>query len=154
MFFTQQMHSWRNKNRGEKHQKTTVKGLTEILRTLISFFKSLKISGSLEEGFQHHTGRSAAHYLLRQKLTLSNVKQTKQHTIDIFIRSPKEHRVYRIDREKQLLDFNINKPIFSLKANNLSIQNNKQRFLGWIHVTFSIYAYMRLTCSVRKASTN
>lgn len=133
-------------------KKTTVKGLTEILRTLISFFKSLKISGSLEEGFQHHTGRSAAHYLLRQKLTLSNVKQTKQHTIDIFIRSPKEHRVYR--REKQLLDFNINKSIFSLRANNLSIQNNKQRFLGWIHVTFSIYAYMRLTCSVRKASSN
>lgn len=79
-------------------KKTTVKGLTEILQTLISFFKSLTISGSLEEGFQHHTGRPAAHYLLRQKLTLSNVKQTKQHTLDIFIRSHNEHRVHRIEK--------------------------------------------------------
>lgn len=83
------------------------------------------MSGSLEEGFQPHTGRSAAHYLLRRKLTLSNVKQTKQRTIDICIRSHKEHRACRIDREKQQLDFNINKSIFSLKANNLSTQNNE-----------------------------
>lgn len=79
-------------------KKSTVKDLTEILQTLISFFKSLKISDSLEEGFQPHTGRSAAHYLLRRKLTSSNVKQTKQHTIDTFIRSHKEHRACRIDR--------------------------------------------------------
>lgn len=106
-------------------KKSTVKDLTEILQTLISFFKSLKISDLLEESCQHHTRRSAVHYLLRRKLTLSNVKQTKQHTIDTSIRSHKEHRVHRTDREKQLLDFNINKSIFSLKANNLSTQNNE-----------------------------